>query len=66
MPEVFVIDLSTINGMKASMMDALPGDIVYIEPHKKAGTEAARDFMVYFSILTSTLTLLVLLNNSFK
>jgi len=62
-PQVFLLDLSTINGMKASMMDALPGDIVYIEPHKKAGTEAARDFMTYFSLLTSTITLIVLLNS---
>jgi len=61
-PEVFQIDLSTINGMKASMMDALPGDIIYVEPHRKIGTEAVRDFMTYFSILTSTLTLLVLIN----
>ncbi len=63
-PQVFLIDLSTINGMKSSMMDALPGDIIYIEPHRKIGTEAARDFMTYFSIITSTLTLLLLLNNS--
>lgn len=62
-PQVFQIDLSTINGMKASMMDALPGDIIYVEPTRKIATEAARDFMTYFSILTSTLTLLVLINN---
>jgi protein involved in polysaccharide export with SLBB domain len=34
-PQVFQIDLSTINGMKASMMDALPGDIIYVEPTQK-------------------------------
>ena len=62
-PQVFQLDLSTINGMKASMMDALPGDIIYIEPHRKIGTEAARDFMTYFSILTSTLTLWLVYNS---
>lgn len=62
-PSVYLIDLSTINGMKASMMDALPGDIIYIEPTRKIATEAARDFMTIFSIFTSTITLVLLVAN---
>ena len=62
-PSVYKIDLSTINGMKASMMDALPGDIIYIEPTRKIATEAARDFMTIFSIFTSTVTLIILVAN---
>lgn len=60
-PEVFLIDLSTIHGMRMSMMDALPGDIIYIEPMRKIATEAARDFMTIFSIFVNAVTLAVLI-----
>lgn len=60
-PEVFLIDLSTIEGMRTSMMDAMPGDIIYIEPRVKVVTEGTKDFMAVFSILVSTLTLAVLI-----
>ena len=59
-PEVYLIDLSTITGMKSSMMDALPGDIIYIEPHRKIATEATKDFMTYFSIIVNAITLVTL------
>jgi len=65
-PEVFMIDLSTIAGMRTSMMNAMPGDIIYIEPRVKVVTEGTKDFMALFSILVSTLTLaalIVSLNN---
>ena len=60
-PEVFMIDLSTIHGVRISMMDALPGDIIYIEPTRKIATEAARDFMTIFSIFVNAVTLAVLI-----
>ena len=60
-PEVFVIDLSTIEGMRTSMMNAMPGDIIYIEPRVKVVTEGTKDFMAVFSILVSTLTLAALI-----
>jgi polysaccharide biosynthesis/export protein len=60
-PEVFIIDLSTIHGMRISMMDAQPGDIIYIEPMRKIATEAARDFMTIFSIFVNAVTLAVLI-----
>lgn len=62
-PEVFLIDLSTVKGMRTSMMDAMPGDIIYIEPKVKIFTEATRDFLTIFSLIASTLTLYVLINN---
>lgn len=62
-PEVFLIDLSTVAGMRTSMMDALPGDIIYIEPKVKIVTEATRDFLTIFSLIASTLTLYVLITN---
>lgn len=62
-PEVFLIDLSTIEGMRASMMHAMPGDIIYIEPKVKIVTEGARDFMTVFSIFVNTVTLAALIIN---
>ena len=60
-PEVFLIDLSTIEGTKASMMDAMPGDILYIEPTRKIVSEAARDFMTVFAIFVNAITLVALI-----
>ena len=60
-PEVFLIDLSTVKGMRTSMMAAMPGDIIYVEPRVKVFTEATRDFLTIFSLLASTLTLYVLI-----
>jgi len=62
-PQVFQIDLSTVDGMRASMMHAMPGDIVYIEPKVKLVTEGARDFMAVFSILVNTVALVALVVN---
>lgn len=60
-PEVFLIDLSTVKGVSTSMMDAMPGDIIYIEPRVKVVSEGTRDFMAVFSILVSSVTLIALL-----
>jgi len=62
-PKVFLIDLSTIKGTRTSMMDAMPGDIIYIEPKVKIVTEGARDFMTVFAILVNTVTLVALIIN---
>jgi polysaccharide biosynthesis/export protein len=62
-PEVFLIDLSTIEGTRMSMTSALPGDIIYVEPTRKIVTEGINDFMTVFSILISTLTLIVLIES---
>ena len=62
-PTVFLIDLTTIEGMKKSMTEARPGDIIYIEPKVKIVTESARDFMTIFSIFVNTVTLAALIIN---
>ena len=63
-PEVFLVDLSTIYGMRQAMLDVRPGDIVYIEPTRKIVTEALRDLAVVMASVTSLLTLIVLINNT--
>lgn len=62
-PEVFLIDLSTIDGMKQSMLEARSGDILYVEPHRKIITEGVRDATVLLSFLVNTVSIIVLLNN---
>ena len=63
-PEVFLIDLSTVKGTRTSMMDAMPGDILYIEPTRKIVTEAVRDFMTIFAVFVNAITLYFLIINS--
>ncbi len=63
-PEIFLIDLSTIAGMRQAMLDVRPGDIVYVEPTRKIVTEALRDIAVVMASITSLLTLVVLINNT--
>jgi polysaccharide export outer membrane protein len=64
-PNVSIIDLSTIEGMKQASLDVQPNDIVYIEPARKLLVESLRDITPVISILVSGLTLLlVLLKNN--
>jgi polysaccharide export outer membrane protein len=62
-PEVYLIDLSTIEGMKQSMLEAEPGDIIYVEPFRKVVTEGVRDVTIFLSLILNTVTIIVLLNN---
>lgn len=61
-PEVYLIDLSTINGMKNSMLELEPGDIIYIEPVRRIFTESVRDFTVVMSTITSLVTIYFLID----
>lgn len=61
--EVFQIDLSTIEGYKASSMNVNPGDVIYIEPWRRPWLETLRDVSPALSIATSILTLVVVIQN---
>lgn len=61
--QVFVADLSTLEGYKLSNMIMQPGDIVYVEPVRRPALEALRDYGPLVSILTSLTTLIVVLTN---
>lgn len=61
-PEVRIIDLSTIEGMKQASLKVLPGDIIYVQPVQRVTSEALRDISPIFSLITSTLTLVLLIN----
>ena len=62
-PEVFLIDLSTISGMRAAMLDVLPGDIIYVEPVVRIFNESLRDITTIMALFANVLTLILVINN---
>ncbi len=56
-PQIYAIDLTTIDGMRNSIISLQPGDIVYVEPWRRVWVESLRDVAPILSILTSLLTL---------
>lgn len=59
--QVFVIDLSTIEGYKNSNLLIQPGDIVYIEPIRRPVSEAFKDYAGIFSVTISLVSLIIVL-----
>ena len=59
--DVFVIDLSTVSGMKNSKRIVFPGDVVYIEPWRRPWIEALRDSTPAISLFASIVTLTFLI-----
>lgn len=63
--DVYLIDFSTIDGLKKGNMTVQPGDIVYVEPLRRPFTEGVRDLAPVLSLTLSFATLIVvfLVNN---
>lgn len=59
--DVFIADLSAIEGYRSTNMIMQPGDIVYVEPIRRPVSEATRDYLPLVSMLTSLTTLIVVL-----
>jgi len=62
-PEVFKIDLTTVAGMKQSILTIEPGDVIYIEPWRRVFFEGMADILPVMSFITSTLALILVLQN---
>ncbi|MFY0651678.1 MAG: polysaccharide biosynthesis/export family protein [Cyclobacteriaceae bacterium] len=62
-PQVYLIDLSTIDGMKSSIITIKPGDIVYVEPWRRLWLEGLKDVAPIMSLISSILTLSLVLQN---
>ena len=63
-PQVHLIDLSTVEGMKQSNLLLQANDIIYVEPAKRISTEIARQLLPIVSIVTSLLLFYeIILNN---
>lgn len=58
---VFMIDLSTISGMKKSQLNVEPGDVIYVEPWRRPWIESLRDATPTISLLASIVTLTFLI-----
>jgi polysaccharide export outer membrane protein len=59
-PEVFVVDLSTVEGMKQSIVPVLPNDIIYVEPIRRKVLERVSYLAPIVSLMTSILTLILI------
>ena|ERR1044071_3401759 len=57
--DIYLVDLSTIDGVKSGNMIIQPGDIIYIEPTRRPFTEGARDLAPVFSLVLSLSTLII-------
>ena len=58
-PEVHLINLSTIEGMRKADLILQPNDIVYIEPARRIFRETLAEITPVFSLITSVLTLIL-------
>lgn len=61
--EVYLIDLSTIEGYKEGDILIQPGDIIYVEPIRRPFTEAIRENGSIISIVVSLASLVVIILN---
>jgi polysaccharide biosynthesis/export protein len=61
-PQVYHFDFSTIDGIKDAGFILQANDIVYVEPQKNTVNEIIRDIVPVLSLLTTTLTLILLIN----
>jgi polysaccharide biosynthesis/export protein len=57
--EVYILNLSTLEGLKKGNMIVQPGDIVYVEPIRRPFAEGARDLAPVLSLVISLATLVV-------
>ncbi len=62
-PEVYQIDLSTISGMKSSIVRLEPGDIIYIDPWRRVWLESLRDVSPILSLVSSVITLTLVIKS---
>jgi len=60
-PNVNIVDLSTIQGLRSASMDVYPNDIIYIEPVRKLVLEAVRDITPIISFIISVTSILILI-----
>ncbi len=58
--DVYVIDLSTIDGYRAGNILIQPGDIIYVEPIRRPFTEAIRENGSILSIVVSLASIVVI------
>ena len=63
-PQVYLIDLSTINGIKAGSMVLQANDVIYVTPQRRIASELLTRITPALGLLTSLLLALALLRSS--
>lgn len=54
-PEVYLIDLSTIEGVKEADLVLQANDIIYVEPQLRIGRDVIGEIMPYLTFITTTI-----------
>ena len=62
-PQVYLFDFSTIEGIKKSDFVLQANDIIYVEKRSDAFRELVRDVAPVVSLIASTVTLIIVINN---
>lgn len=62
-PEITIVNLSTVNDMKKTIVNLAPDDIIYIEPVRRPVAESVRDNLFLFNIIQVIVTTALLINN---
>lgn len=65
-PMVYAIDLTTIEGMRSTIIEVQPGDIIYIQPWRRPWLEGLRDVSSIVGLTTGLLTFILFLQNAAK
>ncbi len=63
-PKVYLVDLSTIEGMKAAELTLQAGDIIYIQPFINYGSIFTSDVLSVLSVFTTALLVYSVFNPS--
>lgn len=62
-PQVYKIDLTTIAGMRSTVTNVYPGDIIYVQPWRRPWLQTLRDVSPVLSITTSVITFVLVIQN---
>jgi polysaccharide export outer membrane protein len=60
-PQVQVINLSTMEGLRKAELAVLPNDIIYVEPGRRPLLDAVRDYSTFLNLVSSLTTLTILI-----
>lgn len=62
-PEVYQIDLSTVTGMRSSIVEVEAGDVIYVEPWRRPLIQGLKDISPLLTFTSTLLTILVVIQN---
>ncbi len=62
-PEIFMIDLATVSGMRQSIIQVRPGDVIYVEPWRRAGRQFLSDVSPIISLISSLIAVTLVISN---